>query len=110
MLQESAQVKIRVTVPQPHLAAVQTALAEAGAGSIGSYTHCSFSHPVTGRFLPGEGSNPTVGNVGKIEEVDEVLIEAVCHKDHIEAVYHAVVLAHPYEEPAIDIIPRFDIK
>lgn len=110
MLHESEYVKIRVVVPRSAAPAIREALGATGAGQVGNYSHCSFSYPVTGRFLPLDGANPTVGEVGKMETVEEEVVEAICHKDSIEKVYQAVMTAHPYEEPAIDIMPRYDIK
>lgn len=110
MLKQSEFYKIRVTVPTAHANAVQKALGDAGAGKIGAYSHCSFAYPVKGQFKPEEGAKPAIGEVGKLESVEEVLVEALCHQDIIESVYAAVVAAHPYEEPAIDIMPRYDVE
>ena len=56
---------------------VREALARAGAGVIGDYDSASFSTPGEGRFRPLAGANPTIGEVGGLEVVDEVRIECV---------------------------------
>lgn len=102
----SNDVKLVVIVPEAHADAVREALAAAGAGRMGDYTHCSFSTKGVGRFKPGSGAKPFIGKVGALEEVVEERIETVCPKDLLPQVIAAVRKAHPYEEPPIDIIPR----
>jgi hypothetical protein len=98
-------VKLVVYVPEAHAGAVRQALGEAGAGKVGDYAFCSFSVKGVGRFLPIEGANPRIGEVGKIEEVVEERIETVCYEKDLEAVIDAVKKVHPYEEVAIDVYP-----
>ena len=95
--------KLVVFAPITHADAVREAMGQAGAGKIGNYTHCSFSSRGTGRFLPGEGANPTIGEVGKPEEVEEERIEVLCDEESIDAVISAMKAAHPYEEVAYDV-------
>lgn len=97
--------KLVVYVPESHGDAVRDALAEAGAGVIGNYTHCTFTLSGIGRFKPGEGSSPYVGEVGEVNEVPEERIETVCEGEVLQEVLKAVHSAHPYEEPAIDVYP-----
>jgi hypothetical protein len=103
-------IKLVVFVPKTHAEAIRTVLAEAGAGKMGDYEACSFSVKGTGRFRPLKGSNPTIGTVGQLEEVDEERIETVCYEHDIETVLTAVRAAHPYEEPAIDVYPLLNHK
>lgn len=95
--------KLVVTVPQTHAEAVAKAAGDAGAGSIGNYTHCAFRSEGIGQFLPGPGANPAIGAIGRFEEVDEVRIEMSCRAELADAVIRAIRAAHPYEEPAIDL-------
>ena len=43
---------------------VKEALGNAGAGAIGNYSHCLFSSSGTGQFLPGEETDPYIGQSG----------------------------------------------
>jgi dinuclear metal center YbgI/SA1388 family protein len=95
--------KIVTFVPESALAEVRTALAEAEAGQIGAYTHCSFSSRGEGTFFGGEGANPAVGKAGHLERVSEVRLEMSFHKRDLGAIVAALRAAHPYEEPAFDI-------
>ena len=53
--------KLVVYVPASHAEEIRQVLGNAGAGFIGNYSHCSFSATGTGRFLPGEQTNPFIG-------------------------------------------------
>jgi dinuclear metal center YbgI/SA1388 family protein len=97
--------KLAVFVPLDHAEPVLKALGDAGAGFIGDYSHCSFSSQGTGRFLPGSGTNPFIGEAGKLEEVPELKIETI-YPEHLEkTVVSAMLKVHPYEEPAYDLYP-----
>jgi len=109
MLKQSDFVKIRTAVPADSAEKVRKALGEAGAGVQGNYSYCSGSIESVGRFLPLEGANPAIGKQGEFEEVEEEIIEMLCHKDKVEEVIKALKQAHPYEEPAIDILPRLEV-
>ncbi len=100
--------KLVVYVPADDADAIRAALAEAGAGLIGDYDHASFSTPGQGRFRPLEGANPTIGSVGRVEIVDEVRIEVVLSRTRRARVVAAMLAAHPYEEPAYDVVELAD--
>lgn len=110
MLKESSYVKIHISVPLDYADNVRGAIGEAGAGKQGNYAHCSGSVRSIGRFVPLEGSRPSIGEVGKSEEVEEEIIQTICHKDLVEEVVSAIRKVHPYEEPAIDIFPRLELE
>jgi hypothetical protein len=97
--------KLAVFVPESHLEEVRNALAQAGAGIIGDYTHCSFQVAGTGTFSGGEHSTPKVGSKGRLEQVPEVRLEMIHPAWKTEAVVRAMIAAHPYEEVAYDIYP-----
>jgi hypothetical protein len=99
------RVKIVTTVPIEHADAIRDALGKAGAGHIGEYSFCSFSSIGTGRFKPTEKANPHIGEAHKLEVVEEQQIEVVCDRAVAKQVITALRIAHPYEEPVIDIVP-----
>jgi dinuclear metal center YbgI/SA1388 family protein len=97
--------KIVTFVPVgPDIGTVRDALADAGAGRIGDYSHCSFATAGTGQFLPLTGANPAIGEVGRLERVAETKIEMVLPRGRRAAVVAALRAAHPYEEPAFDVL------
>lgn len=102
---EESLCKIVVYVPGSHADAVADAMAAAGTGHIGNYSHCAWRVNGTGEFMAEDGANPYCGNLGELHHEPEVRIEAICLRKSAGRVTSAVVKAHPYEEPAIDIIP-----
>jgi len=108
-MSQSDKVKIVVFVPESHTNVVREAMSEAGAGSIGNYTHCSFSSKGVGRFKPEKGAHPNIGEVGKSESVAEERIETICKRDRVGDVIKAIKKVHPYEEVALDIYPLEEI-
>jgi dinuclear metal center YbgI/SA1388 family protein len=87
-------------VPTASAAEVRNALHAAGAGDIGNYTACSFSSEGLGRFTPRNEAKPTIGQVGKAEEVQELRVDMLFPKHLESSVISALVSAHPYEEVA----------
>lgn len=106
---KSKRVKIVVYVPESHAEAVREAMGKAGAGKLGNYSFCSFSVKGMGRFKPEKGANPTIGKVGKIEQVVEERIETICERKKLAKVIAAIKKIHPYEKVALDIYPLEEI-
>jgi dinuclear metal center YbgI/SA1388 family protein len=99
------QCKVVVFVPDKDLERVSDALFAAGAGQIGQYSQCSFRLAGTGTFFGSEASNPTIGQKGRREEVNEWRLEAVCPEALVNQAVAAIRRSHSYEEPAFDIYP-----
>jgi len=90
-------------VPEEALDATRDAVFAAGAGRIGDYERCSWYTAGTGTFLGGEGTEPTIGEVGREERTPELRVETIVPGDRAEAVVAALLAAHPYEEVAYDL-------
>jgi dinuclear metal center YbgI/SA1388 family protein len=101
------QVKLVTFVPEADLERVRRAVWDAGAGQIGNYSRCSFNLRGTGTFFGSESTKPAVGMAGQLEQVDEVRVEIICETKFLEKALTALRLAHPYEEPAVDV---FSVK
>ncbi|HPW90295.1 MAG TPA: Nif3-like dinuclear metal center hexameric protein [Paludibacteraceae bacterium] len=97
--------KLVTFVPTSHLEKVRNALFIAGAGHIGEYDSCSFSHSGEGTFRPGVAAKPFIGVVGEIHHEPEIRLEVIVPKYKQSAVISALMQSHPYEEPALDLIP-----
>jgi dinuclear metal center YbgI/SA1388 family protein len=93
-----------VFAPAENADAVRDAMFAAGAGHIGDYSHCSWSGSGIGQFLPHEGASPAIGSVGTVERVPEDRVEMVAPTRRRAHVLAALRTAHPYEEPAFDIV------
>jgi hypothetical protein len=102
------RVYIVTTVPENGLDTVLDAIANAGGGEVGEYTHCSYSSTGIGRFKPSSAANPHIGDKGEINRVEEWRVETFAPRDRAKAVVGAIRAAHPYEEPVIYIVPLLD--
>lgn len=102
-------VKIYVFVPKTHVERIRLALGEVGIGKMGNYDFCAFVSEGRGYFRPLNGANPTIGNIGKIEEVEEMKLEFICRESEIQKVINIIKTHHPYEEVALDVIPLLDL-
>jgi hypothetical protein len=99
------QVYIVVTAPEDSVEALLDAIASAGGGIIGEYTHCAFTSRGVGYFKPSVDANPHVGAKQALNAVDEVRIETFAPRAKANAVTQAIRAAHPYEEPVIYVLP-----
>ncbi len=97
-----------VMVPEGNAEQVTEAMFAAGAGSIGEYRDCSWSVVGTGQFEPQAAANPAIGVIGERTRVDEERVEMVAARGLRRAVLSALRGAHPYEEPAFDILELVD--
>jgi len=99
----SQNYKLVFTVPSTHANAVRVAIGEAGAGRLGNYSFCSFTTKGIGRFRPENGAKPVIGEIGRLEEVEEEKVECQCDGGVLDAVLAALRHTHPYEEIAYDV-------
>ncbi|MBZ4656216.1 MAG: putative cyclohydrolase 1 type 2 [Thermoanaerobacter sp.] len=102
--------KIAVYVPEGYEEVVKNAMCSAGAGFIGNYSDCTFQISGLGSFRPLEGTNPFIGEKGRVEKTSEVKIETVVPQKLLEKVIKAMLSVHPYEEVAYDVYPLENIK
>jgi dinuclear metal center YbgI/SA1388 family protein len=98
--------KLVVFVPHAHAERLIDALAAAGAGALGDYDRCAWTGEGTGTFRPLPGAEPAIGAVGRIEQVAEARVEMVVPAGRRAAVVAALRAAHPYEEPAFDVLAQ----
>ncbi|MET0997712.1 MAG: Nif3-like dinuclear metal center hexameric protein [Marmoricola sp.] len=96
--------KLVVFAPVEAAGRIRAALVEAGAGTIGDYDSASFTSAGEGRFRPLRGARPAIGTIGEVETVDEVRIVVVAPRALRAHVVAQLRAAHPYEEPALDVI------
>lgn len=96
--------KLITFVPEAHVENVKKALFDAGGGMIGNYDSCSFSSSGTGSFRPDEKAHPFAGTRGKVHFENETRIEIIFPGHAQTKIVKALLHAHPYEEPAYDLI------
>lgn len=96
--------KMSFFVPLADAQKVKTAVFLTGAGRIGNYDCCSWETEGTGQFRPLSGSQPYIGKLDEVERVQELKVELVCSDEFIAEAVAAMKAAHPYEEPAYEVI------
>jgi dinuclear metal center YbgI/SA1388 family protein len=96
--------KLVVFVPVADAPRLLDALSAAGAGALGAYERCAWMTEGTGTFRPLAGARPAIGEVGRSEQVTETRLEMVLPPSRRADVVAALRAAHPYEEPAFDLL------
>lgn len=96
--------KLFTFVPAADAEKVRTGLFKAGAGQIGKYGECSFSHDGTGTFKGAADTDPYVGKPGERHLEAETKIEVIFPAPMEAQVVRALLEHHPYEEVAYDIV------
>jgi dinuclear metal center YbgI/SA1388 family protein len=96
--------KIVTFVPTGDAVRLVDSMSRAGAGRIGAYTACSYRAEGIGTFFAEKSTRPTKGAVGAFNEESEQRVEMIAPQSSVDHVVAALVAAHPYEEPAYDVI------
>jgi hypothetical protein len=96
--------KLCFYVPVSHLELVKAAVFATGAGQVGDYDSCSWQVLGMGQFRPLAGSTPFLGQQDELAQIDEYRVEMVCAAQYVKAAIMALQAAHPYEEPAWDVV------
>ncbi len=96
--------KLFTFVPIAEAENLRKALFAAGAGQIGDYIETSFNVEGVGTFKGIERTHPFVGEPGKLHHEKEIKIEVIFPISRKKGLIEALLLAHPYEEVAYDII------
>lgn len=102
--QRNTQCKLVVFVPTDYVSQVERAMCDAGAGRLGNYDNCSYKLEGMGQYRALDGASPFIGEVGGIHREPETRVEVLVNKALCGKVVAAMIKAHPYEEPAFDII------
>lgn len=102
------RVKITVSIPPENVNEVRNAICEAGGGIIGNYTYCSMATKCIGTFKPNDEANPYIGKNNNLEFVEEENLEVICDVNVVKQVISKLREIHPYEEPAIGIVPLIE--
>ena len=96
--------KLCFYVPESHVEQVKTAVFSVGGGRIGTYDRCCWQVLGEGEFRPLQGSSPFLGQQDERKKVAEYRVELVCEAKCIRAAVAALLDAHPYEQPAWDVV------
>jgi hypothetical protein len=95
--------KLNYFVPEDAKEATKQALFDIGVGRYDNYECCSFETLGTGQFKPIDNAKPHIGELDKIEKVQEYKVEMICSAELIKKAVETLKEAHPYEEVAYEV-------
>ena len=100
--------KLVVFVPSPDAERLIDALAAAGAGALGDYDRCAWTVEGTGTFRPLAGRQPDDRHASATHRTGAPRRGSRwwSRRGARAAVVAALRAAHPYEEPAFDLLPQ----
>lgn len=96
--------KVEIFVPLENVKEIIEAINKEGLIREGDYDYCYSYTPVKGHFRPLDQAQPYIGQIGKIEEVDEVKVEFRIEKSKKAQAFNLITKNHPYEVPVINFI------
>ena len=102
--EESKLYKIITFIPKDYIDTVRDAIFEAGGGCIGNYDLCSYYSSGEGTFRATKGTHPFVGKINEMHYEPEYRLEIIVPEHLKDKSIQALLAAHPYEEPAYDIV------
>jgi hypothetical protein len=95
--------KLNYFVPIEAKESTKQALFDIGVGRYENYECCSFETLGTGQFKPINNANPHIGQLDKIEKVQEFKVEVICSTELIKKAIEVLKEVHPYEEVAYEV-------
>ena len=101
--------KLTFYVPVESAEKVKESLFAVGVGKIGNYDCCAYETLGVGQFRALPGANPTIGNIGTIEKVQELRVEMVMNETILKDAIKALKESHPYETPAFDVVSCIEV-
>ncbi len=96
--------KLNFFVPTEDKEQVKNTLFDIGVGRYDNYECCSFETLGTGQFKPIDSADPHIGELGKIEIVQEYKVEMICSDELIKKAVETLKEVHPYEEVAYEVL------
>ncbi|MDR1690637.1 MAG: hypothetical protein LBR42_02180 [Candidatus Methanoplasma sp.] len=97
--------KISVTVPADYKDRLMDAVNDSMQQLYPGYDRVFSVAKTEGTWRPLGGSNPFIGKAGEISVEEELRIDFAIKAEDLASVVRAIRDVHPYEEPAIDILP-----
>ena len=102
--QKSTIKKLTTYVPLDAAESLKNSLFEAGAGTIGNYSHCSFTSKGIGSYKADQHANPKKGKIGEIHYEEEMQVNITFSASVEKKVMNALFRNHPYEEVAYEVL------
>lgn len=101
--------KLNYYVPVAAKEKTKQALFDIGVGMFDNYESCSWETLGVGQFKPVGNANPNIGELDRLETLEEYKIEFICSDELIHQAVKTLKEAHPYEEVAYEVFKMEDI-
>lgn len=101
--------KLNFFVPSEDKERVKEALFAIGVGRYNNYECCSFETLGSGQFKPINKAHPHIGELNKIEHVEEYKVEMICEEALIKKAIEVLKETHPYEEVAYEVFKMEEV-
>jgi len=101
--------KLNYYVPVAAKEKTKQALFDIGVGNFDNYQNCSWETLGRGQFKPIGNANPNIGELDKLEVLEEYKVEMICNDELIRQAVQTLKEAHPYEEVAYEVFKMEDI-
>ena len=102
--------RLIVYIPESHCKIVKVALFNAGAGSYNNYSQCSWQTLGQGQFMASVESTPFAGEPATLKRLAEYQVEMIVTEVSLRSVIFTLRKAHPYEEPAFQVMQCIDVE
>ena len=96
--------KLNYYVPKEAKESTKEALFAIGVGKFDNYELCAWETLGYGQFKPVGSANPHIGELDKLERVEEYKVELICHDTLIHQALEVLKEIHPYEEVAYEVL------
>lgn len=104
----SKHYKVEVFVPEEYVVDIVNGLNGNSILKEGHYDYVFATSKVTGHFRPIEGANPFIGEIGVVQECEEIKMEFNIRAEDLREVRKIIESKHPYDEPVINFIELVD--
>ena len=101
--------KLNYYVPVAAKEKTKQALFDMGVGMFDNYESCSWETLGVGQFKPVGSAKPNIGELNKLETLDEYKVEFICSDELIHLAVKTLKEVHPYEEVAYEVFKMEDI-
>ncbi len=101
--------KLYYYVPVEAKEKTKQALFDMGVGKFENYENCSWETLGYGQFKPVANANPAIGELDKLEVLEEYKIEMICSDELIHQAVKTLKEVHPYEEVAYEVFKMENI-
>ena len=101
--------KLNYYVPVNAKEKTKQALFAIGVGEFDNYENCSWETLGVGQFKPIGSANPNIGELNKLEILQEYQVQMICENALIHKAVKTLKETHPYEEVAYEVFKMEDI-